>query len=302
MENNEVSVEDVQEMASEELKPSKLKRWGMVAVDIALFVVFFIVLSMLIALPFQNLFLHAQSPDGAASMPINILNETLMLVSGFLSVWLVLFIRKQPLTGLGFALKGYGKDFLAGLLFAIVLYGIGFSVCVGTGAVEVTDASFSLPMQLQSLVLFLLVAIFEEMVSRGFILGRMLDGGVNKFWALFFSALLFSLMHLFNPNFAFVPFLNILLAGMLLGASYIYTRNLCFPIALHWFWNWLQGPVLGFEVSGVKFSDSLLSLHLPEDNQINGGSFGFEGSLLCTVLMVISIFLIIKKKETKMSS
>ncbi|MDE5710977.1 MAG: CPBP family intramembrane metalloprotease, partial [Bacteroides sp.] len=131
------------------------------------------------------------------------------------------------------------------------------------------------------------------------VLGRLLDGGVNRFVALFISSTSFSLMHFFNPNFEFLPFLNILLAGVLLGASYIYTRNLCFPVALHWFWNWLQGPVLGYEVSGNRFGDTLLTLRLSDAHLMNGGSFGFEGSLLCTFLLIIGSGLIIGHYERK---
>ena len=139
------------------------------------------------------------------------------------------------------------------------------------------------------------MAVTEEVIGRGFILGRMLDGGVNKFVALLISAVLFSLMHLFNPSFAFVPFLNIMLAGCFLGASYIYTRNLCFPIALHWFWNWIQGSVLGYKVSGNEFSnENLLILHFPEENLINGGTFGFEGSILCSLLLVLGTVIILR--------
>lgn len=60
------------------------------------------------------------------------------------------------------------------------------------------------------------------------------------------------------------------------------------------FWNWIQGPVLGYEVSGNKFCNGLLALRLPEANLINGGAFGFEGSVLCTVLMVVGTGLILK--------
>ena len=153
-----------------------------------------------------------------------------------------------------------------------------------------------------SFVFFLLVAVTEELALRGFVLERMLQGGINKFWALFFSSVLFSLIHIGNPNFNFLSFINILLAGVLLGSSYIYTRNLCFPIALHWFWNWIQGPVLGYEVSGNKFGESMLTLHLPEANLMNGGAFGFEGSMLCTVLMILGTGVILKmfsKKDRK---
>ena len=36
----------------------------------------------------------------------------------------------------------------------------------------------------------------------------------------------------------------------------------------------------------------MLTLHLPEDNVLNGGAFGFEGSLICTVLMIVLTILI----------
>ena len=86
-----------------------------------------------------------------------------------------------------------------------------------------------------------------------------------------------------------------MLAGCFLGASYIYTRNLCFPIALHWFWNWIQGSVLGYKVSGNEFSNkNLLILHFPEENLINGGTFGFEGSILCSLLLVLGTVIILR--------
>ena len=146
---------------------------------------------------------------------------------------------------------------------------------------------------LGSWVFFLLVALFEEILMRGYILGRLLHTRMNKFLSLFISSALFALLHIFNPEIDFLPMLNLLLAGMLLGASYLYTKNLCFPISLHLFWNWIQGPVLGYEVSGNNFISSMLTLHLPEDNVLNGGAFGFEGSLICTVLMIVLTILIV---------
>ena len=162
-----------------------------------------------------------------------------------------------------------------------------------------SPSTFNPSSLLISFVFFLLVAVTEELALRGFVLERMLQGGINKFWALFFSSVLFSLIHIGNPNFNFLSFINILLAGALLGSSYIYTRNLCFPIALHWFWNWIQGPVLGYEVSGNKFGESMLTLHLPEANLMNGGAFGFEGSMLCTVLMILGTGVILKMFRIK---
>lgn len=271
----------------------KAKRFGKAAIDIIVFAALAIVIVTIIGIPFSVL-LQKLGKEGANNMFYLVLSETLMLIGVFLSAWIVWHFRGHSLAGLGHALAIRGKDLLLGILLAIVLYAAGFGISLLAGAVEIAGVVFSPSSLLISFVFFLLVAITEELALRGFVLERMLQGGVNKFWALFLSATLFSLIHIGNPNFNILSFINILLAGVLLGSSYIYTRNLCFPITLHWFWNWLQGPVLGYEVSGNKFCDGLLTLHLPETNLINGGAFGFEGSVLCTVLMVVGTGVILK--------
>lgn len=271
----------------------KAKRFGKVAIDIISFVTLAVIIITILGIPFSSV-LQKLGKEGADKMFYFVLSETLMLIGIFLSAWIVWHFRGVSLTGLGRSLAIRKKDLLPGISLAIVLYAVGFGVSLLAGAIEIAGVVFNPSSLLISFVFFLLVAITEEFALRGFVLERMLQGGVNKFWALFLSATLFSLVHIANPNFDFLSFINILLAGILLGSSYIYTRNLCFPIALHWFWNWIQGPVLGYEVSGNKFCDGLLTLHLPEANLINGGAFGFEGSILCTVLMVAGTAVILK--------
>lgn len=271
----------------------KAKRFGKVAIDIISFVTLAVIITTILGIPFSAV-LQKLGKEGADKMFYFVLSETLMLIGIFLSAWIVWHFRGVSLAGLGRSLAIRKKDLLSGISLAIVLYAVGFGVSLLAGAIEIAGVVFNPSSLLISFVFFLLVAITEEFALRGFVLERMLQGGVNKFWALFLSATLFSLVHIANPNFDFLSFINILLAGILLGSSYIYTRNLCFPIALHWFWNWIQGPVLGYEVSGNKFCDGLLTLHLPEANLINGGAFGFEGSILCTVLMVAGTAVILK--------
>lgn len=272
---------------------SKAKRFGKVAIDIISFVTLAVIIITILGIPFSSV-LQKLGKEGADKMFYFVLSETLMLIGIFLSAWIVWHFRGVSLAGLGRSLAIRKKDLLSGISLAIVLYAVGFGVSLLAGAIEIAGVVFNPSSLLISFVFFLLVAITEEFALRGGVLERMLQGGVNKFWALFLSATLFSLVHIANPNFDFLSFINILLAGILLGSSYIYTRNLCFPIALHWFWNWIQGPVLGYEVSGNKFCDGLLTLYLPEANLINGGAFGFEGSILCTVLMVAGTAVILK--------
>lgn len=274
---------------------SKAKSIWLAFVDIVLFAVLSMIFLFLFAIPFALVFPELKTEVGETNIYFQMLNEILMLVSGLIAACMVLGFRKLPFSGLGLSLKGWGRSLLRGALFVVFLYVVGFGLSLLLGAVEVVGFLFSPISLLVSLLLYFFVALTEEVIGRGFILGRMLDGGINKFVALFISAVLFSLMHLFNPNFAFVPFLNIMLAGCFLGASYIYTRNLCFPIALHWFWNWIQGSVLGYKVSGNEFSnENLLILHFPEENLINGGTFGFEGSILCSLLLVLGTVIILR--------
>lgn len=202
---------------------------------------------------------------------------------------LLLFrLEGRPWSELGLSVRGHGRGWLYGFLLAAVLYGIGFGLSLVLGEVKVTGVHWQPGRLAGAWLFFLLVALFEEILVRGFILGRLLRSGMNRFLALFLSASLFGLLHLFNPHVGLLPLVNLVLAGMMLGASYLYTRNLCFPVSLHLFWNWIQGPVLGYPVSGMGAMATCLQLQVPHPTALNGGAFGFEGSLLCTVLVALS--------------
>ena len=222
-----------------------------------------------------------------------ILLESSMLLAVLTAAAIMLRFERCPFSGLGLSVRGHTKGLWYGFLMAVLLYVVGFGLSLAMGEVEVIGFQFKAWDLAGAWVFFLLVALFEEILMRGYILGRLLHTTMNKFLALFVSAALFAFMHIFNPEIAFLPMLNLLLAGMLLGASYLYTRNLCFPISLHLFWNWIQGPILGYQVSGNNFTTSMLTLRMPEENVLNGGAFGFEGSLICTVLMIVFTILIV---------
>lgn len=267
--------------------------------DIVLFYVIGTLITMFLCVPLFLIqkALGIEMQEG--SLPSLFLERLLMLVGYLSAAVLVLRWRKLPLSLLGMSLRGRGKDLLAGLGVAVLLYAVGFGTSLLMGTVEIASVQWVPRDLLGTLLFFLLVAVTEEVMLRGFVLGRMLSAGMNRFVALFLSSALFSAMHLFNPNFALLPFVNILLAGCLLGASFLYTRNLCFPVVLHWFWNWLQGPVLGYEVSGMDSGETLLTLRLTGSDLLTGGSFGFEGSLLCTVLLVVGTLAIIGYYERR---
>ncbi len=276
----------------------KESRGAHVLVSLSVYVVAFLFLSALFSM-LVYLFIGF-SGMGLLTLSRYAAIQSVTLLSAVLPACFILkYLDHRPLSDLGLSIKGRGKDILYGLLAAVFLYGAGFGLSLLLGEVKVTGVQLSVADLAGSFGVFILVALTEEIMVRGYILGRLLRTQLNKFLSLGISSVLFSLMHFFNPNIDFLPLLNLVLAGCLLGVSFLYTRNLWFPISLHLFWNWLQGPVLGYKVSGTLLCPSLLQLQFPDNNILNGGDFGFEGSIICTVLMILMTGCIIGYFERK---
>lgn len=201
------------------------------------------------------------------------------------------FIDKKSILSLGFSIKNRGRDIIAGFVFAVTVIGGGSLILHLLGYIDLSYNQINTKTLLLSFILFIFVSLSEEILGRGYILNNLLTS-MNKYWALIISALIFMLFHGMNFNLSPIAFLNLFLAGILLGATYIYTKNLWFPISLHLFWNFFQGPILGYSVSGQKI-DSLFLLETMGNKNISGGEFGFEGSIVCSVITVIAILLVV---------
>ncbi|GHT01480.1 hypothetical protein AGMMS49525_02300 [Bacteroidia bacterium] len=210
------------------------------------------------------------------------------------------YFDKLPFKALGFWRKGYHKEIVRGLIMGATLIGIGTLCLLLLHQIEFVKADFQLTYFMSVPFSLIMVAFTEEIVCRGYILRNLMQL-CNKYIALAISSFLFSLLHLLNiieGGFSWLHLLQIFLAGILIGLSYIYTKNLWFPIAFHFSWNLVQGYVFGFNVSGNEYY-SLIGQQRFEDNLLNGGSFGFEGSILCTILIlvtIVSFFLCFRKK------
>ena len=110
----------------------------------------------------------------------------------------------------------------------------------------------------------------------------------NPVISLVISSALFSLLHFLNPNVNYLALLELFIGGIALGVSYIYTKNLWFPFAWHFSWNFFQ-VIFGFNVSGMD-TYSLIEFEILEPNNLNGGDFGFEGSYLSIIFTLIIIY------------
>ena len=209
------------------------------------------------------------------------------LVGTFLVLWIFMkFVDKENFIKLGFQTQNRLKEFSVGIIIGLIIMLMGYSLLIHFEEIFFTKVNFDLKELIISIILFTIVAIVEETLFRGYILKNLMSS-FNKYIALVISSILFSLMHGFNPNVDLFSLFDLFLAGIVLGLSYIYTRNLWFPIAMHLSWNLFQ-TLLGFNVSGQD-TYSIIEFKTNESNLINGGAFGFEGSYLSIIAEIITI-------------
>ena len=203
------------------------------------------------------------------------------LIGAFLTLWLVTkFIDRERLYQLGFQTKNRSIDFIIGIAIGLIIFSSGYLVLIHFNEIVFVKIDLNINEILISVLHFTIVAVVEETLFRGYVLKNFMES-FNKYAALIISSGLFSSMHYFNLDFDLFSFFSLFLAGILFGISYIYTKNLWFPIALHLSWNLFQA-LFGFNVSGSD-TFSIIEFKILESNFINGGSFGFEGSGLSSL-------------------
>ena len=153
---------------------------------------------------------------------------------------------------------------------------------------------------LEMLLVFILVGWEEELLSRGYHLQNFASG-INLPWGVILSSLIFALMHLGNPNVSVMAVLGLIAAGFFLAFGYLRTWQLWLPIGLHIGWNFFEGTVFGFQVSGLEIY-RLVEQTVQGPQIFTGGEFGPEAGLilipgLALGVLLIYIYSIIRNKE-----
>ena len=184
------------------------------------------------------------------------------------------------------------KDICLGTLAGAGIILLVFFALWMTGTVsrlELNEA-FSGRMLLLWSGIYLIVAFVEEVMFRGYFMNVFMER-YPPMAAVLISSLLFGFMHFLNPSFGWAGFLNITLAGILMGFAFFFRGTIWLPMGLHFGWNFVQGTVLGFNVSGIE-AETIFSLQLEGSELLSGGEFGLEGSLVTTVICLGAIFLV----------
>ena len=208
------------------------------------------------------------------------------------------FYEKRVVTEL--SIVRLAKNLLVGTLIGVVLQSLTILVIYVAGEFTIETVN-PVSFIIIPLTIAFTVAIFEEILIRGIIF-RIMEEKLGSYIALGISAVLFGALHLPNEGSTMLSGLCIAVeAGLLLGAAYIYARNLWFPIAIHFAWNFMQSGIFGAITSGNEKTTSLLTTKIEGATYITGGPFGPEGTIqamvLCSIVTAVLMFLNHKQQK-----
>lgn len=213
-------------------------------------------------------------------------------------------IEKRKLSSIGFHKNNGFKNYGLGFIIGLAMMGIVVLILFLLGCVTVEKQPIQ-PVGLSAILPILIVLIgwviqggTEEVVTRGWLM-NVLGARYNIVLGLIISSTLFGLLHLNNPNVNYIAIINIILVGLFYGLYVMKTNDLWAVCGMHSAWNFAQGNLFGFEVSGLNVGvGSLFDFNLVGKDFISGGSFGPEAGLVASVVLLagMAIIYILDKK------
>ena len=219
-----------------------------------------------------------------------------------LFIFWVKVIEKNSLSSLGFVKRNWLKYLGWGILISLLQMGVIALVYQvgGIGTFKLNELSLEPILFILGLFPFwLLQGGTEEVATRGWLLTR-IAARTNLPLAIGISSSLFGILHLGNAGVTFLSVLNIILDGVLAGLLFIYTDSIWLVVAQHGTWNYVQGNLLGFQVSGTGADASIFSFTMGDGpDWLTGGAFGAEGSIITTLVLFVSLVIVYCLGERK---
>lgn len=209
------------------------------------------------------------------------------------------FIQKRKLRTLGFIKKGMLKEYGLGMLLGFAF----FSVCVLLGVlfgglkIEGISPEFSIGIFVAYLLGYMVQGMTEEVLCRGYFLGSYARR-YPVYAAVLANSLLFASLHLLNSGISVLAFINITLFGIFASIYFIRRGSIWGIGAFHSIWNLVQGNFYGIKVSGTPVGNTLFTTQaIAGKSLLNGGDFGMEGSLICTIVLTCGIIFLYTRKN-----
>ena len=267
-----------------------------------LVVIFIIIINQFLILPLMPIFNDSLEEIFSFSGTSNLVDEAFCL---FLSIFLMTKISKLKIEQLGFTKDNIVFSYLKGALFGTLQIFTVFFIIFGLKAIDVYYVgNISILLLIKVFIIFIFQALLEEILFRGYLMPFFSKIIGIKFTIILLS-FLFTCIHLFNPNLDIIGLANVFLAGVTFSLIYYYTGNLWLVGAMHTLWNFILSFIVGSQISGIiTYNSVFFSIPVENKDLISGGVFGFEASIVTTIVeLTISLFVIylIKKEKNKIN-
>lgn len=229
-----------------------------------------------------------------------ILGKLLLFVFPMLTCFLwVKVIEKRKISSLGLGGDRFFTKFIKGFGIGILMFSLVTFMMYIFGVIAL-EQGISIGIKSISTILILIPGWIiqsstEEIISRGWLM-HVIGAKHKPIIGFIVSSVSFGLLHIFNPGVDILSILNIILVGFMFGLYVIYTQDIWGACGIHAAWNFSQGNIFGFSVSGLGAnSDSLLKFSTHGSNILTGGKFGPEASIFSTVVLFIAIIILLFK-------
>lgn len=252
-------------------------------------------ISALVGLPILLLTIVGPvAQDSAAGQAILLIGSFLPM---FLLVWFWLWLfERRPFWTIGLE-RPFLKKYLRGLFVGLVMFASAVFILFALGMVETERpvAGFNLISLVGAAVIlvgWVVQGAAEEVLARGFLL-PIIGLRWNPLLGILFSSIFFALLHFLNPNVSWISFFNLALFGLFAALYALYEGGLWGVFAIHTIWNWAQGNLFGFEVSGLSLQSGMIfDLMEAGPDWITGGLFGPEGGIVITIVLLVGSLLV----------
>lgn len=238
--------------------------------------------------------------EGLAFDPYSLLAQCLTFLAITFSVLIARrLLDRRSIKSLGLLLNWQASaDLLVGFIISGFMMGLIFLIEWAAGWLKIdgfawqeNPISWVAVDLVYMLVMFILVGWQEELSARGYQLIN-LSEGLNLTWGVIISSVIFALLHSYNPNVSFMSLIGLFISGLFLAYGYVSTRQLWLSIGLHIGWNFFEGTILGFEVSGLTGWPRLIYQTVSGNPLITGGKFGPEAGLVLLPGIILGFLLV----------
>ncbi len=232
---------------------------------------------------------------------VNIVVQEITTIIITITIWKLLKNKSIKFIGIT-NIKLCYKDLTLGLIMGSLSMVIVFLITITVGGCRLSYSILNPVISsfiISDLVVFVLVGFAEEIFCRGYIIS-MLNKIKNKYIVSIISSMIFAFMHILNPNVTVLSLINIFLVGLLFCYMRFKFENIWVSIGYHITWNYFEGTVFGFEVSGIT-QRSIYKTQYIQPNIINGGFFGPEGGLAVTVVIILAFIILLYSPKIKIN-